>query len=200
MDRTDDILAVGERVALRRVQPGDRAAFCALVTASSDHLLRWIHGGVPPDDADGSAWFKRTLKQAAEGRSEKLLVVRADAPDVLLGALNINEIVRGGFQSAYLGYWLGAGHTGQGLMGEALRIGLAYAFGPLGLHRVEANIQPGNEPSIRLVERAGFVREGYSERYLRIGPAWRDHERWALTLERWEAKNETGGPEGPPAS
>ena len=205
MEPTDDLLARGPRVALRRPRPEDREAFQRLVTDSRDHLLRWVHGGVPPEDADGSQWFERTLAQAAEGRSEKLFVVRSDAPEALLGAVNINEIVRGNFQSAFLGYWIGAAHAGRGLMGEALELALDHAFGPLGLHRVEANIQPANGPSIRLVDRAGFVKEGFSEGYLRIGPLWRDHERWALTKERWEArrapdKNEAGGPEGPPAS
>jgi len=68
---------------------------------------------------------------------------------------------------------------------EALQLMLGHAFGRLGLHRVEANIQPGNVASIRLVKRAGFTREGYSRRYLKIGGRWRDHERWALLREDW---------------
>jgi ribosomal-protein-alanine N-acetyltransferase len=59
------------------------------------------------------------------------------------------------------------------------------AFRSYKLHRLEANIQPGNHRSIALVRGLGFAREGYSPRYLKIGGRWRDHERWALTVERW---------------
>ena len=72
-------------------------------------------------------------------------------------------------------------------MTEALQLGLRHAFRVLDLHRVEANIMPGNRASIALVKRAGFRREGYSARYLKIAGHWADHERWALTVEDWRA-------------
>jgi ribosomal-protein-alanine N-acetyltransferase len=64
---------------------------------------------------------------------------------------------------------------------------LARAFNDLRLHRLEANIQPGNAASIALVEKAGFVREGFSERYLKVGGRWRDHEHWAIRAEQWRS-------------
>ena len=70
---------------------------------------------------------------------------------------------------------------------EALDQILDHAFGPLGLHRVEANIQPGNEPSIALARGAGFRLEGFSPRYLLIGGQWRDHERYAITADEHAA-------------
>ncbi len=106
----------------------------------------------------------------------------------LVGALNFNEIVRGVFQSAYLGYWLGATFTGQGLMREALGLAIATAFRPiaaggLGLHRLEANIMPHNSASIAVVRALGFKKEGLSPRYLKIAGEWQDHERWALLAD-----------------
>ena len=95
------------------------------------------------------------------------------------------EIVRGDFQGAYIGYYLFVPHTGKGYMLEGLRLVLERAFRELALHRVEANIQPGNVRSLRLVKRLGFRREGFSPRYLKIGGRWRDHERWALLVEEW---------------
>ena len=96
-----------------------------------------------------------------------------------------NEIVRGPAQSAFLGYWIGARYARQGYMTEALQLALRHAFRVLRLHRVEANIMPANRASIALVRRAGFQREGYSTRYLKIAGRWADHERWALTVEDW---------------
>ena len=73
-------------------------------------------------------------------------------------------------------------------MTEALQLTLRHAFVKLKLHRLEANIQPENTPSIALVKRAGFVKEGYSRRYLKISGRWRDHERWAILVEDWRKR------------
>ena len=78
-------------------------------------------------------------------------------------------------------------------MREALEQILDHAFGPLGLHRVEANIQPGNEPSIALARGAGFRLEGFSPRYLLIGGQWRDHERYAITADEHAAAKAARG-------
>lgn len=97
----------------------------------------------------------------------------------------MSQIARGNLQSAYLGFRIGAAHAGRGYMTEALPQVLRHAFDKLRLHRLEANIQPGNEASIALVRRAGFTREGFSGRYLKINGRWRDHERWAILREDW---------------
>jgi ribosomal-protein-alanine N-acetyltransferase len=104
----------------------------------------------------------------------------------LAGVVNISEIVRGRFQSGYLGYYGFAPHHGRGYMTEGLRAVVSKAFRQFGLHRLEANIQPGNEKSRRLVQRLGFKMEGLSPRYLKIAGQWRDHERWAITAEDWK--------------
>jgi [ribosomal protein S5]-alanine N-acetyltransferase len=111
--------------------------------------------------------------------------VRRHQDDAIVGFFNLSQIVHGPLQSAYLGYGAVAAHAGQGYMTEGMQLLLARAFGALNLHRVEANIQPGNEPSLSLASRSGFVREGFSERYLKVGGSWRDHERWAIRVEQW---------------
>jgi ribosomal-protein-alanine N-acetyltransferase len=105
--------------------------------------------------------------------------------DEIVGAINVNEIVRGAFRSAYLGYYAFAPHQKKGYMTEGLRAAVTHAFKNLKLHRLEANIQPKNIPSKQLVKRLGFRLEGYSPRYLKIAGRWRDHERWAITAEEW---------------
>ncbi len=102
-----------------------------------------------------------------------------------MGVVNVIEIVRGALQGAYLGYYLFHPFGGRGYMTDGLRLVIDRAFGELALHRLEANIQPDNKRSIRLVKRLGFRREGRSPRYLKVGGRWRDHERWALLREEW---------------
>jgi len=115
---------------------------------------------------------------------EAFLVCRT-GDDHIVGFFNVSQIARGGLQSAYLGYAAGERYAGQGYMREGLELVLRAAFLELRLHRLEANIQPENEASIALARGAGFQREGFSPRYLKIGGRWRDHERWALLAEDW---------------
>jgi ribosomal-protein-alanine N-acetyltransferase len=105
----------------------------------------------------------------------------------IAGVVNISEIVRGSFQSGYLGYYAFTPQAGHGHMTAGLTLVIIRAFGELHLHRLEANIQPGNARSVGLVTRLGFRLEGVSARYLKIAGRWRDHERWALTVEDWTA-------------
>ena len=102
--------------------------------------------------------------------------------------ININDIIRGAFQSASLGYYAFSPYAGQGLMHEGMLLVLKHAFGKLKLHRLEANIQPDNRASIALVRKCGFVREGLSRRLLKVCGQWKDHERWALLSEDYDAK------------
>lgn len=106
----------------------------------------------------------------------------------LAGVVNINEIVRGAFRSGYLGYYGFVPHDGSGHMTSGMKLVVARAFRAYRLHRLEANIQPHNQRSIALVKHLGFRLEGVSPRYLRIAGKWRDHERWAITVEDWRAR------------
>jgi [ribosomal protein S5]-alanine N-acetyltransferase len=107
------------------------------------------------------------------------------ADGLLVGNINLFNLFRRNLQSATVGYFVGAPHVRQGYATEALQLLLRFAFRKMNLHRVEANIQPGNLPSIALVKRAGFSNEGLSPRYLKIRGKWRDHERWGLLAEKW---------------
>ncbi|WP_405793251.1 GNAT family N-acetyltransferase [Streptomyces sp. NBC_01506] len=115
----------------------------------------------------------------------------------IAGFVNINDIVRGGFLNGALGYGAFAHAAGRGLMREGLGHVVRHAFGPLGLHRLEANIQPANAASIALVRGTGFRYEGCSPNFLRIDGAWRDHERWAITADMIRATTPGGISGGP---
>jgi len=168
------------RVELRTPTPADRDEFVAAMRASRRLHRPWLQSMGTPEAYD------RVLDRTQDDRYDPLLVCLRDHGPIA-GFINISEIVRGPFQSAFLSYGAVAGHAGHGYMNEGLQLVLARAFNDLRLHRLEANIQPGNAASIALVARAGFVREGASERYLKVGGRWRDHEHWAIRAEQWRA-------------
>jgi ribosomal-protein-alanine N-acetyltransferase len=164
------------RVRLAEPAADDRREFLDLVEASVDLHRPWTY---PPADA---ASYRRLLER---NRADNFyaLVARRTEDDAIVGLFEFSEVVRGSFQNAYLGYWVGQPFAGQGYMREGMRQALRFAFGDLRLHRVEANIQPANKRSLALAKKAGFRREGFSPRYLKIGGRWRDHERWAILAE-----------------
>lgn len=138
----------------------------------------------PPDTAETYARYVNDLRR--NNRDGFLVLCRHSGE--LVGVVNVNEIVRGSFQSAYLGYYALLPLAGSGLMRQGLGLAVEHCFKKLRLHRLEANIQPGNERSIALVKSLGFRCEGYSTRYLKISGRWRDHERWAILAEEWSAR------------
>jgi ribosomal-protein-alanine N-acetyltransferase len=167
-------------VALRAPQAGDRDAFIAAMTASAELHRPWVTPPVTVPEFD--AWLTRANRTDFDAN----LAVRPE-DGAIVGYFNISQIIRGPFQSAFIGYGGVAEWSGTGYMTAALRLVLERAFTGLGLHRLEANVQPANRASIALVERCGFVREGFSERYLKIGGHWRDHVRFAIRAEQWQS-------------
>ena len=167
------------RVELHTLSAADRDEFLDAMARSRSFHQPWLTPALTPKEFD-------TVLQRAEDESFVALVLRLRDDGRLAGFFNISEIVRRAFQSAYVGYGGVAGLDGRGYMTEGMGLVLDHAFGELGLHRLEANIQPGNTASIELVRRCGFVREGFSEKYLRIDGEWRDHERWAIRAELWK--------------
>jgi ribosomal-protein-alanine N-acetyltransferase len=167
---------MASRVRLADPQPEDRREFLDLVEASAELHRPWTY---PPADV---ASFRRLLERNRADNFFALLARRIE-DDAIVGLFEFSEVVRGAFQNAYLGYWVGAPYARQGYMREGMQLALRFAFNELRLHRVEANIQPTNEPSLALARGSGFRREGYSPRYLKIGGRWRDHERWAILAD-----------------
>jgi ribosomal-protein-alanine N-acetyltransferase len=174
------------RVLLRSPTRGDRDAFIAAMRASRKLHRPWLTTA-PTTTQE----FDELLRRVRDDRYEPMLACRRE-DGAIVGFFNIGEIVRGSLQSAYVGYGAVAAHAGRGYMTEGMELVLDRAFGELRLHRIEANIQPGNSASIALVRRCGFVHEGFSERYLKISGRWRDHERWAIRAEQWRDHRSRG--------
>jgi [ribosomal protein S5]-alanine N-acetyltransferase len=159
--------------------------FLDAVARSESLHAPWVF---PPSDADA---FRKLVERSRGEHHVSYVAVKNDAD--LVGCINLSEIVRGAFQSAYLGFYAFVPFAGQGLMRQATQLALIEAFTTLGLHRLEANIQPANDRSKRFVASLGLRREGFSPGYLKIAGQWRDHERFAITVEQWNARPFTGG-------
>jgi [ribosomal protein S5]-alanine N-acetyltransferase len=169
-------LAVGERVYLRRVRPSDRDEFLARVRASTTLHHPWSDPPRTPGEFD-------LLVGRGRRRSEERLLVCRNDDGAIAGTFSLSQIFYGPFCNAYLGYYAFLPFARQGYMREGIRLVAHHAFDTLSLHRLQANIQPGNVPSTALVRGAGFREEGLSRRYLMIDGDWRDHEQWALLAE-----------------
>ncbi|MEU2393237.1 GNAT family protein [Streptomyces sp. NPDC007369] len=179
--RISTYVAEGERVGLRPFRPADGPEFTARARESRELHRPWLF---PPATLEE---YEPYAARLAEGDSRAGFLVCELSTSAIAGFININNIVRGAFQCGALGYGAFAHAAGRGLLGEALGLLLGHAFAPersgLGLHRLEANIQPGNTASIALVRGRGFRLEGLSPDFLFVDGAWRDHERWAITAE-----------------
>ncbi|MFJ8805848.1 GNAT family N-acetyltransferase [Streptomyces sp. NPDC102490] len=179
-------LAEGPRVGIRHFTYADGAEFTERARQSKDLHHPWLF---PPDSVQAyEAYAGRLIEDPTKAG---FLVCEKD-PDAasggvpggsIAGFVNINNIVEGGFRSGALGYGAFAHAAGRGLMREGLGLVVRHAFGPMRLHRLEINVQPGNAASIALARACGFHLEGFSPRMLYIDGAWRDHQRWAITAE-----------------
>lgn len=174
--RNPEVLRTGRRVYIRRPARCDAEEFLEMVRASRRFHRPWVH---PPSDK--KVFLAYVERAASERVFGCLICLREDG--AIAGVVNLSEIVRGVFQSAYLGFYANVDYQGQGLMREGVGLVLAHAFRTMKLHRVEANVQPGNVRSLALIKALGFRKEGLSPRYLKIGGRWRDHERWARLAE-----------------
>lgn len=168
------------KVAIRPVESADQHAFTSAARRSRQLHRPWA--SVPCDDSA----FERYLLRFDGKHNFGFVVVLAQSQE-LVGAVNLTNVVYGHFRSGYLGYFAFKGYEGRGYMKTGLSLVVRHAFRKLGLHRVEANIQPNNVASIALARSCGFSKEGYSPAYLRIGGKWCDHERWAVVRGRRKA-------------
>jgi ribosomal-protein-alanine N-acetyltransferase len=180
-------LVRGDGLYLRPAIAADYSAWARLREQSRAFLTPW-EPTWPSDDLTRAAFRRRLRRQAEDiARDEGFaFLIFESTSDELLGGLTLGGIRRGVAQAATLGYWMGAPHAGKGRMTRAVAAVVRFGFDTLRLHRIEAACIPDNAPSIALLERNGFQREGFARAYLKIDDAWRDHI--LLALLEGEAK------------
>ncbi len=167
---------VGDGVDLRTPQMVDFDEWAMLREASRGFLTPW-EPTWPADDLSRAA-FRRRLKRYSEDQRGDLaypFFIFRNEDQALVGGLTLANIRRGVAQAGGLGYWMGAAYAHRGYMTAAVRALIPFAFVALKLHRIEAACIPANIASIRLLDKTGFVREGYAREYLCINGSWQDH-------------------------
>lgn len=180
-----------KRLIIRVPTERDADAMARFALENREHFAPWDPERT--DDYFTADHWKRTLAEdvarAREGTHMQLILIDREHPDSnIVGQCTLSGITRGVFQAAYLGYGLDHRYVGRGLMAEALRVVIDYAFYEMNLHRIMASTMPHNERSLRLLERLGFEREGFAKDYLYLAGAWRDHVLTSLTNTNWVAK------------
>jgi len=180
-------LVRGDGLYLRPAIAADYSAWARLREQSRAFLTPWEPTWLS-DDLTRAAFRRRLRRQAEDiaGDESFAFLIFDSTSDELLGGLTLGGIRRGVAQAATLGYWMGAPHAGKGRMTRAVAAVARFGFDSLRLHRIEAACIPDNAPSIALLERNGFQREGFARAYLKIDDAWRDHI--LLALLEGEAK------------
>lgn len=170
----------GDKVRLRVPLPGDYREWAQLRGESRAFLERWEPRWMP-DELERGAWrlrLARYREDYAQGTALAFFIFEREGGR-LAGGITLGNIRHGVSQSAHIGYWIGERYAGRGLMTEAVRLVARFAFDTLRLHRIEAACIPDNARSIRVLEKAGFQREGLLRSYLRINGLWQDHYLYA---------------------
>jgi ribosomal-protein-alanine N-acetyltransferase len=193
LSRQQDIPELlGPEHVLRLPHQSDYGQWFRLRSDSRAFLQPWEPTWRPDELTEGAFRnrVRRGAQEYASGLAIPMLLFRRDDM-ALLGGLTIGYIRRGAAQSCMIGYWMGEKHAGQGHMLAALKVAIPFIHGGLQLHRIEAACIPENDRSIRLLEKAGFQREGYMKEYLKIRGEWRDHLLFALISSN---QNKSGKP------
>jgi [ribosomal protein S5]-alanine N-acetyltransferase len=173
-------------VVLAEMAGSDAPELLDLIVRNREFLRPW-------DPIRPASWFTLASVHAelaranADRRADRGYVfgIRERDGGALVGRIALSNVVRGAWQNATVGYFVGREHNGLGYATAAMGAALRFAFGPAGLHRVQAAIMPRNVASIRVVEKNGFRFEGLARRYLQIAGTWEDHNVYAVTVEEW---------------
>jgi ribosomal-protein-alanine N-acetyltransferase len=181
-----------EHTAIRPLVVDDAGAFAQAVIANRSHTEPWepIHAEAHYTRAGQVETLRRDAEAWDIGTGYAFAVLDRGAGDAIIGRIALGNVVRGAWRNATLGYWVAAASGGRGHATSAALLICEFAFRHAGLHRVQPAVIPRNARSIRVVEKAGFRREGRAINYLNIAGNWEDHDIFAMTLEDWDARGD----------
>lgn len=175
------------RLFLRELTPEDAEMFCNFLLKNREHFAD--SGPAYNDEYTDTEFHRKQLErsqtESLDGRHYKFGLFKETDKNNIIGTAALSNIVMGNFCSCFLGYRIDKGECSKGYATEALKEVVSFAFGKLKLHRIEANIIPGNTASVRVAEKLGFVYEGASEKYLLINGKWQKHLHYALINDNW---------------
>ncbi len=173
-----------ELIRIRPLESGDTAELLEVRLCNREHLEPWesVRGDTFWTLAGQQEHVRKAVSAREAGRAFPFTIEHQGR---IVGTVNLNDVVRRAFQSAHLGYWVDADVGGVGFATEAVRQAIEFAFTEGDLHRVQAAVIPRNGPSIRVLEKCGFRKEGLARRYLNIAGVWEDHRIFAITIEDW---------------
>jgi ribosomal-protein-alanine N-acetyltransferase len=182
------------RLILRPPRTQDVAEVRRVMRHNHAHLKPWNPAPRPGEDPTSITEISNTLlrqrREWKSGRTFAFMLSPKEDPSRFIGKIALNGVMRGAMHGAYLGYWMDVDHQNGGLCTEGIRAVMDFAFGPAALHRLQAAIMPRNARSLRVIEKLGFRKEGYAERYLQIAGRWEDHILFARTSEEHAATAE----------
>jgi ribosomal-protein-alanine N-acetyltransferase len=170
-------------VGLRPLRLRDRAAWTSVRARNREWLGPWESTN-PEGGPFRPSYFQHWRNLRRDARQGRSLPMAITYQGRFVGQLTLGNIVWGSLRQGYIGYWIDSAVAGRGIMPTAVALMTDYALVEAGLHRIEINIRTENKPSIRVVEKLGFIYEGRRPRYLHIDGDWRDHEVFVMTSEQ----------------
>lgn len=183
----------GRRVVLRPLVAQDYNGWADVRRRNGEWLTKWEPARLPhhPDpESNRDVFAARCGARERERIAGTQYAFGIFVDGAFAGEININNVVRGAFQSATIGYWIDRARAGRSLMSEAVLVVLQYAFEELNLHRMEICIIPRNHNSRRVMEKLEIREEGLAERFLEINGVWEDHVRYGITIEEWHHRRD----------
>ena len=183
----------GRRVVLRPLVAQDFNAWSEVRRRNGDFLTKWEPLRLPhhPDpETNREVFAARCSARDRERHAGTQYAFGIFVDGSFAGEINLNNVVRGAFQSAAIGYWIDSMRAGRSLMPEAVVVLARYAFEELNLHRLEICIIPRNVSSRRVMEKLHIREEGIAARFLEINGVWEDHVRFGITVEEWNDRRE----------
>lgn len=172
-------------MVLRPVKLRDGKTWSELRIRNQNSLLPWEPTGVGSwaDRHQPGSWPPLFAILKSEAKRGTILPFVIELDGVYVGQLTVGNIQRGAVRTAWIGYWVDEAHAGKGIATAAVALGVDHCFGAVGLHRLDATVQPSNMASQKVLGKIGFRREGLLERYMDVNKRWRDHLLFALTVE-----------------